>query len=394
MIKKANLLSVAACALALAALGVAGMAWFEAWANQPLEDPAPRARLKAGDAAYVPLATGDLRLDLASLDEGGNTEALWHCGKTLLGARHDYSGAWGHLGGWVVFSPASRTLRAAELRLSVGSLRGHGRSPAPGALINTVRKNQWFLEEEHPLAVFRAKTIAPRTPGQLSSFDAAVEGWTHTVTGPFQLNGIERDLQISARIEFGEDWVKLDAKFPISRAEFEVAGRRGRELPAEIDDQVLIEVHIHATPDPMSRLGELHRQLVGLQAEIGRLEEVARGMAARMGHLETTLDALRRAAQAGAGALGQAELTRQPAQQPTQLPARFTDLVDYRNLRADPRYKDLGRSPEFEMVAVPGDPARGDRPLLRSDDRGDLGDVPRLVLLRGHRRRGARDRVA
>ena len=98
--KKANLPALAACLLALAALGVAGMAWFEAWANQPLESPVLGGPLGVADSAGVPLADGELRLDLVSLDEGGNTEAIWHCGKVLMGSRHDYTGAWGHLGAW------------------------------------------------------------------------------------------------------------------------------------------------------------------------------------------------------------------------------------------------------------------------------------------------------
>jgi len=76
MFKKANLLSLAACLLALAALGVAGMAWFEAWANQPLADPVLGGPLGVADSAGAPLADGELRLNLVSLDEGGNTEAI------------------------------------------------------------------------------------------------------------------------------------------------------------------------------------------------------------------------------------------------------------------------------------------------------------------------------
>jgi len=234
-------------------------------------------------------------------------------------------------------------------------MRGHGAHPAPNALINTVRKNQWFLEEEHPVAVFRGHAISPRAAGEESSFDAAVLGWTHTITGSFQLNGIERDLDIPARIDVGEDRVKIDAIFPISRADFDVASRRGHELPAEIDDQVVIEVHIHATPDPLSLVGEMHRRMVAQQAEIGRLEDQAARTAAVVGRLETTVEELRRAAQRGTAA--QAEVD------PSALPARFTDRVDYRNLRGDERYKDLGRSAEFEMISVPGDPDRGIAPF-------------------------------
>ena len=39
MSKKVAVLSVSACVLSLAALGVGGMAWVQAWMNQPIEEP-------------------------------------------------------------------------------------------------------------------------------------------------------------------------------------------------------------------------------------------------------------------------------------------------------------------------------------------------------------------
>ena len=355
MPKKATSLSVAACLLSLIALGVGGVAWMQAWMNQPIAAPGPGEPIELGDVAAVATAEGDLRLDLSSLDEGGNTQVIWHCGKSLLGSRHDFSGAWGSLGGWLLLAPSARELRAGELHIALGSMRGHGAHPAPNALINTVRENQWFLEDEHPTAVFRGSTITPRSEAEQSAFERTVEDWTHTITGTFQLNGIERELAIPARVEVAADSVALDAIFPISRAEFEVAKRRGFEPPSDVDDQVVIELHVHASPDPMSVVAELNRQLVAQQAATGLLDTRAAEMAARMNRLEATIEELRRDLRLGTAAATRVD--------PASLPARFADSVDYSNSRGDERYKDLGYVAEFEMVLAPGDPAQGIAPF-------------------------------
>ena len=52
-----------------------------------------------------------------------------------------------------------------------------------------------------------------------------------------------------------------------------------------------------------------------------------------------------------------------PDVQVSELPARFTDRIDYANERGDERYRDLGYAPRFEMVLVPGDPGRDIAPF-------------------------------
>ena len=352
MPRKALWLSVLACLLSLAALGVGGVAWMKAWMNQPLEAPELGDPIDPGGELA---AEGQLRLELSSLDEGGNTQVIWHCGKSLMGSRSDYTGAWSRLRGWLLLEPESRALRAGELHLAVASLRGHGAHPAPNALINTVRENQWFLESEHPTAVFRGSALSPRAEGEEAGFDRAVAGWTHTITGTFQLNGIERELAIPARVEVGEDRVSIDAVFPISRADHGVARRSGYEPPAEVDDQVVIEVHVRAAPDPMDMVAELNRQIVAQQAATGLLDVRAAELAARVDRLEVTVDELRRELDRATAA--------GPEVDPSTLPARFDDRVDYRNSAGSERFKDLGYTADFEMVLVPGDRARGIGPF-------------------------------
>lgn len=354
MSKKLVALLVATCVLSLAALGVGGMAWFQAWMNQPLEEPVLSEPVEIFDVAGVPANEGDLGLDLTALDEGGNTQVIWHCGKLMAGARYDYAGAWTHLQGKLLVTPATRTLRAGEIHIAVGAMRGHGQHPAPNALINTVRANRWFLEDEHPHAVFRCSTVVPRADGEETDFAQAAEGWTHTLKGTFQLNGIERELAVPARVEVGENSVEIEAVFPISRARFEVAGRQGFEPPSDVDDEVVIEVHVRATPDPMSVIAEINRQLVAQQAATGQLDDAVRNLTARLEQIEIVIDELRREVARGAAAA---------TVDVESLPARFTDHVDYRNPGSNGHHKDLGYSPEFEMVLVPGDPARGIGPF-------------------------------
>ncbi len=335
--------------MSIAALGVGAMAWVQAWMNQPIAAPVHGDAVEIADVSGVRAARGDRTLDLVSRDEGGNTQVTWHCGKTLMGSRHEYTGAWSHVAGRLLLAPESRTLRAGELHLSVDAMRGHGAHPAPNALINTVRENQWFLVREHPTAVLRSRSFTPRSEGEAASFDRAVADWTHTITGTFQLNGIERELSIFARIEVTGDSVRIDAVFPISRVEYGVARRMGFEPPAEVDDQVVIEVHIHATPDPMTLVAELNRQVVAQQAAIGQLQDQAQKLSTRVDRLVSTADELRREIARGGKAT---------AVDLASLPARFADRVDYRNSTEDERYKDLGYAASFEMVLVPGDSAK------------------------------------
>lgn len=361
MSKKTTVLAAAACVLSIAAIGVGAVAWFEAWKNQPLAEAPGGVQVEIGDVAGVAARDGDIALELTALDEGGNTQVIWRCGKLMLGSRHDYAGAWTRLVGRALIDPGARALRAGELHVAVAAMRGHGGQPAPNAMINTVRDNRWFVPE-HPTAVLTTSGARPRRDGEQAAFDGAVDGWTHALPCRLQLNGIERDLTVWAKVEVGERSLRLDAVFPISRAEFEVQGRAGYEPPAEVDDEVLIEVRIRATPDPLAVIAELNDQLVAGQALTGRLETRVETLTARLDRSETELADLRRELQA------LASRTVAPADSGgavdiSSLPARFTDGIDYENSAGDERMADLGYRAEFEMVLVPGDPEKGIGPF-------------------------------
>lgn len=357
MSKKIAALAASACVLSIAGLGLGGWAWYTAWLNQPLAEAVEAELVTTEDVAGVTPGAGDLVFELRSLDEGGNTELSWHCGKTLAGVRSEYGGAWTHLRGRLLLERATRTLRAGELMLSVGAMRGHGGHPAPAALINTLRDHGWFLTEQHPRAEFHGTGLRPRGPDETSSAPGALEDWTHVLTGKLLLNGVERELAVHAKLELGEDHVHLDARFPISRSEFAIQRRTGIEPPAEVDDRVLVTVKVRASRDPQSVVAELHSALVAQEARTGALTERVEQLASGLERAEQTIDALRR------------ELTKLAARPaPTAapaatLPARFSDRVDYRNATALPGFKDLGYAPEFEMVLVPGDPNAGIAPF-------------------------------
>ena len=111
-------------------------------------------------------------LELASLDEGGNTQVIWRCGKVLLGQRHDYCAAWTQVQGALLYDPTRRALRAGEIHIAVGAMRGHGREPAPNALIQSLRDRVYELR---PLPLPERGLDMRRTGGE-REYAAAVDG--------------------------------------------------------------------------------------------------------------------------------------------------------------------------------------------------------------------------
>jgi formylglycine-generating enzyme required for sulfatase activity len=346
--------------IALTAVGISGFAYYQAWLNQPLEDTDPVAPVEIGDVAGVAAAEGDALFELTSLDDGGNTQMLWRCGKLLAGVRHDYAGAWTALTGRALVDPQSGSLRAGELHVAVNAMRGDGEHPAPNAMINTVRANQWFAPE-HPTAVLSTTAARPRAAEEAAEFDGAVDGWTHALACKLRLNGVTKDMTVYARIEIGEGRLHLDAAFAISRSLFSVSKRRGFEPPAEVDDEVLVDVRVRATPDPLAVVAELNRELVSQQARNGVLAQQVDTLTARLDRVESGQAELLRELQAlkAAGARAGAAA----ALDASTLPARFTDYVDYQNARGDEQVLDLGYEAEFEMVLIPGDPAKDIQPF-------------------------------
>ena len=357
MPKKVTVCAVSAFLLSVVATGFAAAAWFQVWLNAPLEESPELQEVAFPDVAGVVAAEGDVAFDLSSRDQGGNTQLIWRCGKTLVGSRFDYSGAWNRFHGRVLIDSEAQTMRAGELHVAVTAMRGHGESPAPNAMISTVRNNQWF-SEDHPTAVLKTRDIISRVGDEEAAFDRAVSDWTHALQCRLQLNGIARDVTVYARLEVGDDSLRLDGVFPISRSEFEVSKRKGFEPPAEVDDEVVVEVRIHATPDPLAVVSELNRQLVAQQARSGQLAEQASTLAVRLDLLEASQAELQRELQAVSARSASAE-----GVDVASLPERFTDAVDYKNERGGSQIVDLGYAAEFEMVLIPGDAKRGIDPF-------------------------------
>lgn len=357
MSKKVTFFVVSATFLSVVAVGVAGMAWYQSWLNQPLDESSDAVAIEIGDVAGVVAKESDVVLDLTPIDEGGNAQATWRCGKVLAGTRYDYTGVWPQFLGRVLVDPQTRSLRAGELQIVVNTMRGHGDNPAPNAMINTVRDNEWFAPD-HPMATITTQSVEARTDGEQASFAGAVDDWTHKLRCQLQLNGIEREMMIFARMQVDEQSLRLDATFPISRAAFEVAKRKGLEPPAVVDDEVLVDIWIHATPDPLAVIAELNRELVAQQAKSGQLMTEVKTLTTRLSRIETGQAELQRELKALLAA-GASVATADSA----PLPDRFTDYVDYKNERADSTILDLGYVSEFEMVLIPGDDKRGIKPF-------------------------------
>ena len=92
MPKKVTVCAVSAFLLSVVATGFAAAAWFQVWLNAPLEESPELQEVAFPDVAGVVAAEGDVAFDLSSRDQGGNTQLIWRCGKTLVGSRFDYSG--------------------------------------------------------------------------------------------------------------------------------------------------------------------------------------------------------------------------------------------------------------------------------------------------------------
>ncbi|MEC9048000.1 MAG: SUMF1/EgtB/PvdO family nonheme iron enzyme [Planctomycetota bacterium] len=350
-------LAVFVTLIALTALGVSGFAYYQAWLNQPLEDAEQVAPAEIGDVAGVVAAAGDAVFELTSIDDGGNTQMLWRCGKRLAGVRHDYVGAWTSLNGRALVDPKSGALRAGELHVAVNAMRGHGEHPAPNAMINTVRANQWFAPD-HPTAVLRAGAARARAADEAAEYADAIADWTHALACELTLNGVTKELTVYARVAVAGDRLDVDAVFPISRAAYQVAKRQGFEPPAEVDDEVVVEVRIRATPDPLAVVAELNQALVAQQARNGVLTQQLETLTARLDRVEAAQAELVRELQAlkAAGpSAGSVDVAK--------LPARFTDYVDYENERGADEVLDLGYQAEFEMVLIPGDQEKGVAPF-------------------------------
>jgi hypothetical protein len=362
MSKKATFFAVSATLLSVVAAGVAGMAYYQSWLNQPLAELPDEASLEIGDVAGVTAKEGDVALDLTPIDAGGNTQATWRCGKVLAGTRFDYTGAWTRLAGRVLIDPKARALRAGELRIAVNAMRGHGEHPAPNAMINTVRDNEWFTtatpQATTPQAVFTTQGFEVRADDERAPFGGAVEGWTHKLLCKLQLNGVEQEMTVFARMQVDEQSLHLDATFPISRAAFKVAKRKGFEPPAEVDDEVLIDIKIHATPDPLAVIADLNRELVAQQAKSGELAAQIKTLTTRLDRIETSSAELQRELQALAAAG-----TSKGAVDIASLPESFTDHVDYQNARGADNIVDLGYEVPFEMILIPGDAEQGIQPF-------------------------------
>lgn len=356
--RMSKLLAASLTLLALVAVGVSGLAYYQAWLNQPLEEVEQATPVEISDIAGVVTNEQDAVFELSSLDDGGNTQVTWRCGKLLAGVRHDYAGAWTELNGRALVDTDAGALRAGELHIAVNAMRGHGEHPAPNAMINTVRANQWFAPD-HPTAVLSTKTARLRAADETAAFEDAVAGWTHALTCELQLNGVTKPITVYARVDVGDARLNLDAVFPISRSTFQVAKRQGFEPPAEVDDAVLVEVKIRATPDPLAVVAELNQQIVAQQARNGVLSQQVETLTARLDRVESAQAELTRELQAlrssGADSATSVDLSK--------LPSRFTDVVDYQNERADEQVIDLGYQTEFEMVLIPGDPDAGIAPF-------------------------------
>lgn len=359
-------LAVTATLISLTAAGVAGFAYYQAWLNQPLDEAEETALTEIGDIAGVAAADGDVVLDLTPRDDGGNTQLIWRCGKLLAGARYDYAGAWTRFQGKALIDPAAGALRAGELQIAVQAMRGHGDKPAPNALINTVRDNHWWLPEQ-PTAALKITRCEPRASLQDGVEDqrvagAAVEGWTHLLTGTLTMNGKTLGCSLCARVEVGDRTLNVDATMPISRTAYEVAGRRGVQPPGmTVDEVVMVDVEVRAAPDARALIADLNRELVAQQAAGGVLTEQVKTLTTRLDRVESAqaelvreLQALKAAGASGAGAA---------AVDVSELPERFTDHVDYQNERGDEQVLDLGYQAEFEMVLIPGDAEKGIAPF-------------------------------
>jgi len=338
---------VGAVAVAALALGGAGLGYslYQGFMNQ--ERIEPTGEVTAIDltkvAGYEPDAeAGDLSISLSHELQGGNTKLLWNCGKVLTGKRQDFTGTWDRLGGAIVFNPKLQQLKALEVRILIASIVGYGSTqPAPPPLTNTLIKEQWFNTNDHPEATLTATEFVARSEGQ--EIEGSPEDWTHLIKGVFVLNGVEKQVEIPARVAFTGEAVSIVLGFAINRMDY---GVDGAGVPgSEVDEQVVLAAEVTASQDPASATNALAGMLQDYGTTIAAQTALIQQMQSQLAVLTETVSNLERKVAAGVGPAV-------PAVDTSNLPAKFTDKVVYPS-------KEI----PFEMVLVPGDAAAGIGPF-------------------------------
>ncbi|MEM1353487.1 MAG: SUMF1/EgtB/PvdO family nonheme iron enzyme [Planctomycetota bacterium] len=325
--------SLAAAGIALGSTGV-----YLGYMNQPRK--AVEGELEQLDLTEIAGVTvdpnaGDLAVALSNQGETPNTDVRWFCGKA--GTAKPYEGTWDQIAGAVAFNPAGRGLIALELTFLLDSFTGAGKEqPAPIALTNTVRDG-WFDIQSHPVARFTATKAVPRaeTGDEAASDAGMVEDWSHIIHGTFDLNGVEQELAVPARLVMSGELFAIRADFSIDRGAYNIDGDAAGSV---VDDEVRITVSVEASlaEDAATRrlVDKLNRQAETIATQQMRLAQLEREVAFLREQEAVTSPRV--------NTLWQTDLGRE-----AELPARFTDRVPY----------DTPSPPRFDMVLVPGDPA-------------------------------------
>ena len=77
--RMSKLLAASLTLLALVAVGVSGLAYYQAWLNQPLEEVEQATPVEISDIAGVVTNEQDAVFELSSLDDGGNQYCCCCC---------------------------------------------------------------------------------------------------------------------------------------------------------------------------------------------------------------------------------------------------------------------------------------------------------------------------
>lgn len=304
---------------------------------------------------------GETAIALKPRMGGGNTQIIWEIAKTKPnGDRMEFDGTWSSFNGGLVYDTASQELKALEVILQSNSISGYGAEhPAPAPMIRTITGQlppapAWFDVTANPRAYFFSTEIIARdaVAADTAVADNAPAEWTHLVRGSFTLNGVEKPLDIAARVAFVGDNVIVELGCQIDRQAYNVDGSAVGGWTVE--DTVYLSATVESAP-----AGDIVNQTLLAYGE--KISE-NRALIDSMSRMENQLEelggqiaALREQVAAGVAPAGNGgEQT--PTTDLTLLPASFTDYVTYTGAEPMP----------FDMVLVPGDADAGIAPFYMS----------------------------
>jgi len=195
---------------------------------------------KARSAAIIRPAATDKEFPL----DAQNTTISFTAAKSIAGKIINVSGGWSgkfgsRLKGTAIVDPKARVLRQVRVEIDIPSLWSEHE-----VLTKNLKACGFFNIKEHPSATFISTSVkaAPSDAGNGGRAGAAPPSQSYLMEGNFQLNGIEKSIQIPVQLTEGAAGAKIECRFAIDRRDFEVIFRDNSAFPLLNDSNILPNV--------------------------------------------------------------------------------------------------------------------------------------------------------